>query len=128
MYAELLRQPLPDNLTAPLRAGAEPSPRDVLEGAVAVLRSENPASSDATLTALLPKAKSAQGIGFTGPSAMIVSIVGASSRAENRDPIILRHGWAMSLGEWMTSGYHYGSTASAVFGHIKALLAATSSP
>ena len=59
MYAELLRQPLPDNLIAPLRASAEPSPRDVLEGAVAVLRSESPASSDATLTASLPKAKSA---------------------------------------------------------------------
>ena len=58
-YAELLRQPLPDNLTAPLRASEEPSPRDVLEGAVAVLRSESPVSSDAMLTALLPKAKSA---------------------------------------------------------------------
>ena len=59
MYAELLRQPLPDNLIAPLRASAEPSPRDVFEGAVAVLRSESPASSDATLTASLAKAKSA---------------------------------------------------------------------
>ena len=59
MYAELLRQPLPDNLTAPLRASAGLSPRDVLEGAVTVLRSESPASSDATLTASLPKAKSA---------------------------------------------------------------------
>ena len=89
MYAEFLRQPLPDNLTAPLRAGAEPSPRDVLEGAVAVLRSENPASSDATLTALLPKAKSAPGIGFTGPSAMIVSIVGSkqpSRKSRSNNP------------------------------------------
>jgi hypothetical protein len=59
MYAELLRQPLPDNLIAPLRASAEPSPCEVLEGAAAVLRSESPASSDATLTASLPKAKSA---------------------------------------------------------------------
>ena len=59
MYAELLRQPLPDNLIAPLHASAVPSPRDVLEGAIAVLRSESPAASDATLTASLPKAKSA---------------------------------------------------------------------
>jgi Anti-sigma factor NepR len=55
MYAELLRQPLPDNLIAPLHASAVPSPRDVVAG----LRSESPAASDATLTASLPKAKSA---------------------------------------------------------------------
>ena len=59
MYAELLQQPVPDNLIAPLRASAEPSPCEVLEGAAAVLRSESPAASDATLMASLPKAKSA---------------------------------------------------------------------
>jgi hypothetical protein len=43
MYAELLKQPLPENLIAPLRTPAEPSPRKPLEGAVSAMSRESTA-------------------------------------------------------------------------------------
>jgi hypothetical protein len=41
MYAELLKQPLPENLVAPLRAPDEPTARQRLEDALSVMRGEN---------------------------------------------------------------------------------------
>jgi hypothetical protein len=57
MYEELLKQPLPENLIAPLRAPAQlQAPLEQLQAAISEMRGGSPASGNAASTSTQPTA------------------------------------------------------------------------